>query len=205
MQPQNVKYDITSPDEIDTTTVSSDLQKWLIDHATGCTYLLAHTLAGVVWGRFENGGWQTSHDIFPDHSPVLQTETLLQCCLFGAQTEVLLWRNDEGWHARRITDQVLSEATELEQALDEEQMLWGTASEQQKNGFTLVHDGMEGLRHAVPLSLPTTAFQPAQNQRPLRLLVRHYIGDDEYGVARIVLSRLVDVYIKPQEQQEEQA
>jgi CRISPR-associated protein (TIGR03984 family) len=186
------------PDEVDTSTVSEDLPGWLKNNSTGCDYLLAHTLQGVIWGRLISGTLTTSHDALRNYSPQLQPETLQQCFIFGAHTEVLLWQNDGGWCARTMTDEVLDESLEASWALDEEQMLWGTRSEQQNNGFTLVCDGMEGLRHAVPQEVPDTAFQSNQQRlggrlRPLRLLVRHYIREDSYGVAYISHSRLVDL------------
>lgn len=74
---------------------------------------------------------------------------------------------------------------------DEKQILWGTQPEGEKNGFTLVSDGSQCLKHAVPLIGIT--FK-GKDYRPLRLKVRHYIDYDNEGVARIYLSRLVDLY-----------
>ena len=99
----------------------------------------------------------------------------------------MFWKNDIDFNARIIED---NPDTEF---IPEEQILWGTQAEQITDDFTLVSDGSQGLRHAVPL----TNIDFNRNQqlyRPLRLVVRHYIDCDETtGLARIYLSRLVSV------------
>jgi CRISPR-associated protein (TIGR03984 family) len=75
-------------------------------------------------------------------------------------------------------------------AIDEGQILWGTDVEEEKGGFTVMRDGAQGLRHAVPLSV-TGKFD--EQTRPLRLKVRHYLEEDTNGFTRIVASRLVKV------------
>lgn len=71
-----------------------------------------------------------------------------------------------------------------------------TASHQ--TGFTLVEDGRQGLRHAVPMEVSDRAFSSSGRKRPLRLQVRHYIKYDEDGHAYIALSRLVALHPKPE-------
>jgi CRISPR-associated protein (TIGR03984 family) len=84
--------------------------------------------------------------------------------------------------------------------IEECQILWGTQKEKgkqgedgERNGFTLVSDGSQGLKHAVPLT--NIPFSQDKNNlyRPIRLVVHHYIDYDHSGVARIYLSRLVDL------------
>lgn len=186
----------------DTSSVDADLHGWLLTQSEGCRFLLAHTLDAVIWGRIDQGELRTSDQAFPeDTSRGLRSATLQQCRLFGEGCEVLLWRGDDGWHARRISDVSSTE----EQALDETQMLWGTDIDQSftsnppnpNKGFTLVCDGAEGLRHAVPLVLDHTMFDLGKQHRPLRLLVRHYLeGDTASGAVRIALSRLVDLCVR---------
>jgi hypothetical protein len=55
--------------------------------------------------------------------------------------------------------------------------------------FTLLRDGAQGLRHAVPVALAIGAADGKAT--PHRLLVRHYLADEDF--ARIVASRLVDL------------
>ncbi|MCL1473248.1 CRISPR-associated protein Csx19 [Argonema antarcticum] len=164
------------------------LKKWLTDYHL--TYLLAHADDGVIWGRFDNGKLTIANEVFtkPDfYFPPLRLSTLQQCRIFGQQGEVLLWKYGEKWKWRFI-------GNPQEDFIPESQILWGTQLEEEpKNGFTLVSDGSQGLKHAVPLiNIP---FSPDKKNlyRPIRLEVRHYIDYDDSGVAKIYLSRLVDL------------
>ena len=118
--------------------------------------------------------------------PKLRLFTLQQCRVFGKTSEVMLWQTDEGFKARLIQDE---KDTEF---IPENHILSGTQADKISGDFTLVSDGSQGLRHAVPL----TDIEFDKNQklyRPLRLNVRHYIDYDDSGVARIDLSRLVNL------------
>jgi CRISPR-associated protein (TIGR03984 family) len=77
-----------------------------------------------------------------------------------------------------------------EDKITESQILYGTQGKE-REGFTLLSDGSQGLRHAVPLTGIT--FDKEGKKRPVRLLVHHYITYDDTGIARISLSRLVDL------------
>lgn len=59
----------------------------------------------------------------------------------------MLWKSGTNWKARLIQDQHLSK----DNYICEKQILWGTQKEEEKKGFTLVSDGSQGLKHAVPL------------------------------------------------------
>ena len=103
--------------------------------------------------------------------------------------------------------------------VDEEQLLWGTQVARvattaepspSRRGFTLVSDGIEGLHHAVPCALTDADFDnfgAAQKQRPLRLVIRHYLAVAQQttagpnaplatGCVTISGSRLVRLYHK---------
>ncbi|NES17618.1 MAG: TIGR03984 family CRISPR-associated protein [Symploca sp. SIO3E6] len=175
-------------DQLDFKEDPDKLKPWLEAQAEKykLRYLLAHAEDGVVWGRFDDGKL-TTPDEYDIHLPKLRLLTLQQCRLFGKNAEVMLWKVGQNWRARAIKDQALSK----EDYLCENQILWGTKPKTElKNGFTLVSDGSQGLRHAVPLT--NIPFQ-GQDYRPLRLKVRHYLDYDESGVARINLSRLVNL------------
>lgn len=196
---------------ISTDRVTQDLHQWLQDQAQAhhLKYLLAHADDGVIWGIFDtNYSLTTSYDVFEkgenNHSsnsskntfnPVsLRLCTLQQCRLFGATTEVMLWKGGENynvaqsWRARYIKD----EGFEKEDFISENQILWGTQVEEMKDGFTLLSDGSQGLQHAVPI--PEITLDPSETMhRPVRLCVRHYVDYDNDGLARIYLSRLVDL------------
>jgi CRISPR-associated protein (TIGR03984 family) len=174
----------------DLNTIEIDFTGWLQAKAQefDLRYLLAHADDGVIWGEFrgQNSQLITSgdDDVFPQFAK-LRTCTLQQCRIFGENAEVMLWKVGDNFKARLIKDD-----NNPEHLPDENQILWGTQAEAEKNGFTLVSDGSQGLKHAVPLTGIT--FKD-KDYRPLRLKVRHYIDDDQSGVARIYLSRLVDL------------
>lgn len=187
---------------IDTESLYSWLQDKAKDSEYPFKYLLAHAYDGVIWGKFDQNGnlitanppkdlFPNSVELFPKHNlPVLRSQTLQQCRVFGDKTEVMLWKVDQTWKARLIKD---DDRFSKEDYICEKQILWGTQPEEEpKEGFTLVSDGSQGLKHAVPLTGLT--FKD-KDYRPLRLKVRHYIDDEnDDGVARIYLSRLVDLY-----------
>lgn len=137
---------------------------------------------------------------------------LESCHLFGPDGELFVWRDDNRLHARLYRDRpaaVNGESGENEENgrneaeagseacdyFDEPQLLWGTQTEPagEQGGFTLVSDGVQGFRHAVPLTqIPFDPWDAAQKQRPLRLWVRHYLGrDPQDGTMTIAGSRLL--------------
>ena len=170
---------------------NESLKKWIEIQAREhkLQYILAHAEDGVIWGRFDDG-LKTSGDVF-DQFAKLRSQTLQQCRMFGNTCEVMLWKVGKEWKSRSIND--TNNPAHLD---DEHQILWGTQSEQEKDGFTLVFDGQEGLRHAVPLL--DIRFDSSKNlYRPLRLTVRHYLDEDnDTGVVRVYLSRLVNLTAK---------
>jgi len=157
---------------------------WLLAQARQykLRYMLAHADDGVIWGRIDGDAPVTSHGIAP-HSPKLRSVTLRQCRLFDVTGELLLWRDADRWHARFAGDNVASDY------IDEDQILWGTDAEAPINGFTLVTEGAQGMRHAVPIIVTKEQLEGRQ----LRLRVRHYIDYNDDGEAQITLSRLVQL------------
>ncbi len=152
-------------------------------------YLLAHADDGVIWGRFESDGTlltQTKpEDLFQKYKlPTLQWSTLQQCRMFSKNNEVMVWKANQRPKARVVTE---LEKTEY---ICEPQILWGTNGIKRDN-FTLLWDGSQGLRHAVPFT--DIDLKGDRLVNPVRLLVHHYIDYDDSGVARIYLSRLVDL------------
>jgi CRISPR-associated protein (TIGR03984 family) len=181
----------------------TNLRDWLQGQAAAHNFrwLLAHADDGVIWGRVEaNGLLITSHDAAQGHTgsqdfcPPLRTETLQQVRLFAEEAELLLWRDgDNIWHARLIRQPVAGETPTFAEAIDEPHILWGTDPQPQDNGFTLMSDGAQGLRHTVPLEVTGQFNEPT---RPLRLWVRHYLAEDDSGFNQIVASRLVDLRLE---------
>ncbi|MDW8233850.1 MAG: CRISPR-associated protein Csx19 [Roseiflexaceae bacterium] len=177
-------YAVT-PVEVES-SFASDPALWLVARAQqyGLRYLLAHADDGVIWGRIDGNSLRTSHGIAPA-SPPLRASTLQQARLFSPAGELLVWRVDSGWRARLVSDA----DGNADDVIDEDQLLWGDTVEATSNGFTLLREGSQGMRHAVPVTVT-----PDQIKRhELRLRVRHYITENDDGEARISLSRLVQV------------
>jgi len=170
--------------------LAGGLAEWLPTQALDLelTTLLAHADDGVIWGRVQSGKLTTSHEVFDTVSPPLRAETLQQARLFGPRAELLLWRAGAGWGLRVIKD----ESGEEGEYYDEAQLLWGNLWEQSRDGFTLVSEGRQGLRHAPPVDLASGDFDGEHH--PLRLQVRHYLTTDPgTGLLRVTLSRLIQV------------
>jgi CRISPR-associated protein (TIGR03984 family) len=168
------------------------LVSWLEEQARKwkLNYLLAHAEDGVIWGRFDNDRLTTAEKVFhqPEFKvdfPTLRILTLQQCRVFGQNGEVLLWRTGEAWRSRLVQDNPKTDK------IPERQILWGTHGEKRGN-FTLLWDGSQGLKHAVPF---TDIALDERNRliNRVRLMVHHFIDYDDSGVARIHLSRLVDL------------
>ena len=171
------------------------LVSWLEEQARNwkLNYLLAHAEDGVIWGRFDNDRLTTAEKVFHKSDfkvdfPSLRLLTLQQCRVFGQNGEVLLWRTGEKLRSRLVRDN-----PEVEK-IPERQILWGTHGEKRDN-FTLLWDSSQGLKHAVPFS-EIELGDRNKLINPVRLLVHHYITYDDNGVARISLSRLVDLTTK---------
>jgi len=203
-------YQEISTDKLD------DSRSWLEEQAKTyeLNYLLAHAEDGVIWGKFDSGKLTTSNEAFPDEKlPELRLDTLQQCRIFGEKGEVLLWRIANGWKARIIQHldswQPQENPKEIPggelkcfkipgnddvlELIEEHHILWGTKPKgEEKKGFTLMLDGSEGLKHAVPL-IGINFNENKKLYRPVRLVVHHYIDYDDTGVAKIFLSRLVEL------------
>jgi CRISPR-associated protein (TIGR03984 family) len=171
------------------------LVSWLEEQARNwkLNYLLAHAEDGVIWGRFDNNQLTTAEKVFHKSKfkvdfPTLRVLTLQQCRVFGQNGEVLLWRTGETWRSRLVQDN-----PEVDK-IPERQILWGTHGEK-RDKFTLLWDGSQGLKHAVPFN-EIELGDRNKLINPVRLLVHHYITYDDNGVARISLSRLVDLTTK---------
>jgi len=173
----------------DERAVGPDPAAWLAKHAKPGMILLAHADDGVLWGRAMEGGFQwPPSDVHPQAA--WRAETLQMARLFDDTREIMVWRTGEGaWRARSLTDGTGKSC----ETLDEAQVMWGTRTEATGGGFTRVTDGEQGLRHAVPLSLPDHDWD---SDRPLRLGVRHYLTRDDQGWVRVAKSRLTGLWRK---------
>lgn len=188
------RYTVEPLKDIPATFDDDTLRAWFLERATGdsLTFLLAHADDGVIWGEVRGAKLALSGDVFPEVSPLLRAKTLQQARLFGPQAELLLWR-DGAWRARVIRD--ANGESDNQWCFDEPQVQWGDHVEDTLAGFTLVTDGQQGLRHAVPLANIQECFDQPEAKHPdrwhpLRLGVRHYLARDDDGALVIVQSRL---------------
>lgn len=173
------------------------LRSWLESQAPFVSaqtpYLLAHGEDGIIWGRFDTQKLTTAEKIFHKRDfkvdlPKLRLLTLQQCRIFGRNGEILLWRISETKFKWRFI------GNPNEDKIPESQILWGTNGIKRDN-FTLLWDGSQGLKHAVPFA--DIELNGDRLINPVRLLVHHYIQyEQETGLARIYLSRLVDLTTK---------
>jgi CRISPR-associated protein (TIGR03984 family) len=158
--------------------------------------LLAFAYDGVIWGALREGGLTIANDVDPAVSPLLRDETLLEARLFNETAELYIWRDgDNQWHGRLIRPAQEGEAETYNEYIEETQILWGDQAQDVGGGFTRMSDGIQGLRHTVPLS-----FEGSFDERPLRLTVRHYL-DPKEDFARITTSRLVKLARLNEEEQ----
>jgi CRISPR-associated protein (TIGR03984 family) len=190
---QACRYTIT-PITVDDEFVQ-DPATWLAQKAAKyeLTWLLAHAYNGVIWGKREDERLALSSEAFPDVSPPLLVTTLQQVRLFGKDAELMLWRDGENkWRGRLLDDRG---AANDGWRFDEAQVLWGDRQEGEKQDFTLVAEGRQGLRHAVPLAMTEIPFDSPDVKHdrwhPLRLNARQYVDHDQDGMAFIVQGRLV--------------
>jgi len=136
------------PIVVDATAFVGDPRTWLAAQARAHSlrWALIHADDGVNWGELRDDGLHLSYDAFPNHAPKLHARTLLRARLFSATGELLLWRTASRWQARLVNGQG-------EPKLTQQHILWGDQVEDTKDGFALLCEGREGLRHAVPLPL----------------------------------------------------
>ena len=163
------------------------------------TWLLAYADDGVIWGRLKNGSLLLAgdKDIFAGQFPPLEYGTLQRLYLFGEDAEIHVWKDGGGLKAARTEGGPDAEGHSLEEAL----VLWGSSIAQAyKNGFTLMEDGAQGLRHAVPLEVQQAhvarqAGDPLK--RPLRLVVRRYLDyNPDTGEAYVRAARMVCLFVE---------
>lgn len=174
-----------------------DVKDWLQKQAKerSLHYLLAHADDGVIWGRLDGEKLVTSFEAAKNDEearkvcPELRTKTLQQARLFADHAELLLWRDGDGkWRARLIENASNDTEAEWLEAFDEPQLLWGTGDRSLSHGFTLLEDGTQGLRHAIPCSVKL------KDEHHIRLVVRHYVN--RQGFMRVVASRLVKLEVE---------
>lgn len=171
------------------------LNSWIETQADqyGLKYLLAHADDGVIWGRFADDKLVTADTVDSPkfkQLPTLRLSTLQQCRIFSEIGEVLLWKSCGQLSARVIADS--PESPLKAEPIQENQLLWGTHGSQ-SGGFTLLRDGSQGLKHAIPVTEGIQLNADGKLVNKACLVVNHYVEYDDDGLARIGISRLVDV------------
>jgi len=180
-----------------------DYLSWVTDgdriNDTNVQWLLAHSYDGVNWGRLgDDHSWFLSSAAFPEVSPVISAANLLELRLFGEDSEILIWRTEEGFSGRCLTDE--TDNNDPCRPDKETRVLLGDRMspdpdhklQNPVNGFTCVETA-RGLQQAIPVVCSKEDF--TGGRWPLRLEVKHYFEqDEETGVVRVAASRLVNVY-----------
>lgn len=149
-------------------------------------WLLVHADDGVNWGERRAQGWVLSHDVAPEIAPAFVPEHLQQVRIFGEPGELLLWREGRAWRGCWLFETPESETTDVLH------LLWGVEAEPLQNGFVLLNEGAEGLRHALPAV--KEHFNPTQERAALH--IRHHLAYDDSGQVRIKASRLVKLGVQ---------
>lgn len=159
--------------------------------AAGVRWLLAYCHDGVVWGRRNSqGSWSLSTDAFPDISPRIAIENLVELRLFGPEAEILVWRVERGYRGRVLSDaEGPLQGPEFARPLDREALILGDRVLKSNGRFTLLGDA-SGRRHAIACEVDEEDVRA----RRISLAIRDYLSvDDTTGTVRISASRLVDL------------
>lgn len=172
---------------VGTSEISNGAEKWFEGKAKehNLTYLLVHADDGIIWGKMQNGGMHLSKGVY---GPELRSMTIQTAYLFGESGELFLWKNDNmSWNARLVEDGLKEGDSKKIEYYDECHLMWGDTIDKNKDGFALLRQGSEGLRHAPPLDIKSN------NICYPKLKLRHYLNYDEDGQAYIKFSRLVSI------------
>lgn len=177
-----------SPQLLSETLAQVDLA-WLGEQADqyGLRWLLMHADDGVNWGERRSRRWVLSHDVAPEIAPAFVPEHAQQVRLFDEAAELLLWREGRAWRGRWLFETPESETTDVVY------LLWGAEAGSLQDGFMLLNEGAEGLRHALPAV--QEHFNPVQERAAL--YIRHHLDYDESGQVYIKASRLVKLDLQP--------
>ncbi|MEI6776811.1 MAG: CRISPR-associated protein Csx19 [Chloroflexales bacterium] len=172
-------------------TTDTAAHNWFSEQARNydLRWLLAHADNGVIWGELRDGTLHLSCTALGPEGLTLDWKTLQQARLFGPAGELRVWQGPQGWQARLRRD----DAGVSVECLDEKHMLWGTRIGQSNDGFSEMIEGAQGIIHTPPITVAPT------DKRRAALLVRHYISEDDTGIARIVDSRLVGLQAPKEE------
>ncbi|MGI6618429.1 MAG: CRISPR-associated protein Csx19 [Bacillota bacterium] len=161
----------------------------------GFKWMLGHCYDGITWGRWDphEGVWVTGDRAFPNLSPRISEDNLIELRIFGEETEILIWRLYDGFLGRRLSHCACTAFDEAIRPIKEELVLVGDRVIGRGMGFT--HVGTpSGIQQVVPIDVEPGAF--VKSRWPLRLTVWHYLCcDEESGVIRIGASRLADLFV----------
>lgn len=163
---------------------------------TGLKWLLAHCEDGITLGKWNasKSRWAMGSDAFPEISPKITKDNLLEVRIFGDRGEILIWRHSHSFRGRYLSD-VQPDGNGLLSPIIEERVLMGNRLlEPSRAGFSRIASS-SGAEQVVPF--PLDGVLTVSRQWPLRLVVKHYLQQDEStGAIRIAATRLVDLFVK---------
>jgi len=166
------------------------------DDNIGAVWALGHCDDGVTWGRYDLGVscWRFGNRFFADVSPAIRRESLQELRIFGANTEVLIWRTETRFRGRALLDNDppadRNNTSDPLRPSDESRILRGDrVSATAELGFSRITD-RAGAEQVIPISVTDLQLQ----ERLVRVVVRHYYEQDcESGAVRIFATRLVEL------------
>lgn len=167
------------------------------------SWLLAHCFDGVTWGIWDENAfqWKTANRVFPEISPEIRDDNLIEMRIFGKEGEILIWKADGKLCGRLLKDNAdeVNGNKKYLLPLEETWLLLGNRLlEGAREGFSRV-GSPTGAEQVVPFCLTKDDFIDGtrvvkDDQWPLYLLVKHYLQQDlETGVVRIAATRLVEI------------
>lgn len=141
-------------------------------------YCVAYLDNQVLIGRFEE-----QQLLFYDGAQI-DPRFLQRLRMFSDEQELLLWRTGQGFRWRKRIDGLENEGSMVE-AVEAEQILWGTKSEALTRGWTRLFEG-----RGMELILPMDSAEVTPVNR-VKLTTRNYIGYNALGQAGYIDCRFV--------------
>lgn len=189
--PEIMSVQISPVENLDGFTV--DARAW-VEKKSGAgahAWLLAYADDGFIWGELTTDKLVLAKDIFAGAGADLEPQTLQHLYIFNEAVEIHIWRGEESFRGARMADGPDSKT----ESFDNDLLLWGTKIYAGPTaGFTWMEDGVQGLRHAVPLEVDPQMLNEGRLARPLQLKIRQYLNYDGSGQAYVQAVRLVKLF-----------
>lgn len=141
-------------------------------------FIVAYLYNKVIIGKIYN-----NRLIFYNDDEI-DIKYLVMLRAFNKNEELYIWRNSGNRFNYRLRKDGEGEE---KNAVDAEQILWGTKSENLTEGWTRLSES-RGMELIVPIDM-----DKSKDKKRIKLRTRHYIGFNELGQAGYIDSRFVDI------------